>query len=118
MNELRDEFDAISLVAMDPNEDKSGINIGSDFLTNIPITAEWALFTDPLPVGEYPTAIASLGLPPLYKPLVLGGHDPQFRLQLFMSFENTVRRERLGKLAVVACRKSRRSTSVTQATTF
>jgi hypothetical protein len=103
LEELKDEFETISSVAMNPNERKSGINIGSDSLSNQPIAPRWAVFTDPLSVGEYPIANTSLGLQPSNRPLVLGGHDPQHRLLLFTNVENSVRHERLGNLSVVAC---------------
>jgi hypothetical protein len=103
LSDLREEFNAVSRLAMDPCEDKCGKNIGSDFVTILPIAAKWALFSDPMATVSHPTAIAVLGLPPLYRPMVMGGGHPHFRLQLLTSFENAVRYEKLGKLAVVAC---------------
>ena len=102
LNDLREEFDTVSRVAMDLCEDKCGKNIGSDFVTILPISPKWAFFSDPLATVSHSTATAALGLPPIYRPMIIGGGDPHFRLQLLTSFENAVRYEKLGKIAVVA----------------
>ena len=83
----------ISSAAMNPTDRKLG-NIGADFLSKQDIVPRWAIFTDSLSVGEYQIANAALGLQPTSRPVVLGRHDPQFRLLLFTNLENLVRNER------------------------